>query len=142
MTQLEKQLAQTFRAVRWSESGGNPVCPDCFDGEDLAKPLPDPLTPGLSRYHCTVCTRMFSDVRGTVFATRTPVSLTLWAYLVLLGDPRRIEGITAREIKRCYGLVAVSKFAPLRGLWQAQMTEAGLTVERLRRALARYPEAA
>lgn len=142
MTALDKQLAQTFRAARWIATGGLPACPSCFDGQDLAKPTPDPLTPGLSRYRCTVCNLDFSDVKGTVFHTLKPVPLALWAYVVLLGDPRRIEGFSSRDAARCFDLTARTKAAPLRVLWKEGLEEAGITVERLRRALARHPEAA
>jgi hypothetical protein len=141
MTTLDKQLAQTFRAARWGATG-QPACPSCFDGADLATPTADPLTPGLSRYRCTVCNQDFSDVKDTVFATRKPVPLALWAYVVLLGDPRRIDGFTDREVARCSDLTARAKHAPLWGLWRAELEQAGITVERLRRALARHPEAA
>lgn len=142
MTALDKQLAQTFRAARWIATGGLPACPSCFDGQDLAKPTADPLTPGLSRYRCTVCNLDFSDVKGTVFHTLKPVPLALWAYVVLLGDPARIVGMTHREIKRCWDLQAKTQAAPLRVLWAEGIEMAGITVERLRRALARHPEAA
>ena len=142
MTTLDKQLAQTFRVARWSESGGQPSCPSCFDGKDLAPATPDPLTPGLSRYRCTVCRRDFSDVQGTRCYTTKPVPLALWAYLVLLGDPGRIAGLTHRDIKRCWDLAAKLKAYTLASTWREQLEAAGITAERLRRALARHPEAA
>lgn len=141
MSNLDKQLAQTFRAVRWSESGGKPVCPDCFDGDDLASATPDPLTPGLSRYHCTVCSRDFSDVRGTRLYTLKPVPLTLWAYLVLHGDPR-LAGLDEPQVQRCFDLVVKLKGYGLAASWREQLEAAGITADRLRRVLTRRPEAA
>jgi len=141
MTALDKQLAQTFRAARWAESDGTPVCPDCFDGEDLGTPTPDPLTPGLSRYRCSACRVAFSDVKGTVLVTRKPVPLALWAYLVLLGDPRQLRW-RQDEVQRCGELALRIKIAPLVLVWREQLRQAGVTVERVRRALARLPEAA
>ena len=135
MTALDRQLATTFRATRWVASKGLPVCPDCFDGLDLEKPVPDPLTPGLSRYRCGVCPTEFSDVKGTVFQTAKPVPLARWAYLVLLGDPARLDGLTARQIKRCWELSAKIKLADLALNWREQLAHAGLTAERLRKYL-------
>ena len=135
MTALNRQLATTFRAARWHASHGLPVCPDCFDGLDLEKPVPDPLTPGLSRYRCGVCHTEFSDVKGTVFQTAKPVPLALWAYLVLLGDPARLDGLTSRRIKRCWELSAKTKLADLALNWREQLEAAGLTTERLRKYL-------
>ena len=132
MTMLDHTLAHTFRASRWRSPLGAPACPDCFDGVDIAKPAPDPLTPGLSRYHCTVCRTDFSDVKGTVFQTTKPVSLSLWAYLVLLGDPARLDGMTARQIARCWVLSDRIKGRALTLLWRKRLDEANITAERLR----------
>lgn len=132
MTTLDRQLAKTFRAARWQASNDLPVCPDCFDGLDLEKPVPDPLTPGLSRYRCGVCRTEFSDVKGTVFQTTHPVPLALWAYLVLLGDPGRLAGLTSRRIRRCWDLFAKVKLAALALDWRAHLEHAALTAERLR----------
>ena len=136
MTALVRQLAKTFHAVRWADSGGTPVCPDCFDALDLDKPTPDLLTPGLSRYRCTVCRVDFSDVKGTVFQTVKPVPLARWAYLTLLGDPARLDGLTERQLRRCWELAAKIKTAPLTQAWRAQLEAAGITVEKLKKQLA------
>ena len=135
MTALDRQLAKTFRAARWSASNGLPICPDCFDGNDLDTPTPDPLTPGLSRYRCTVCKTEFSDVKGTVFQTTKPVSLALWAYLVLLGDPARLDGLTSRQVKRCWDLFAKIKLAEPALNWRERLDGVRITSERLRKYL-------
>jgi hypothetical protein len=135
MTALERQLAKTFRAARWVASNGLPVCPDCFDGLDLEKPVPDPLTPGLARYSCGICRTEFSDVKGTVVQTLKPVRLALWAYLVLLGDPGRLDGLTSRQVKRCWDLFAKIKLSPLALDWRERLEAASITAERLRKYL-------
>jgi transposase-like protein len=135
MTALDRTLAQTFRAARWSVSGGSPVCPDCFDGLDLEKPVPDPLTPGLSRYRCHVCTTEFSDVKETVFYTSKPWPLACWAYLVLLGDPAVLRDRRERWTRRAWELSAKIKGRPLTLAWRGQLEEAGITAERLRKYL-------
>lgn len=140
MTPLDRQLADTFRRARWGETA-QPTCPSCFDALDLKKPVPDLLTPGLSRYTCKVCHVTFSDVKATAFYSMKPVPLTQWAYLALHGDPRLL-GWAEKEIQRCFNLVARLKGAPLAAAWREELHHAGITVERVRRALIRHPEAA
>lgn len=141
MTALDRQLAKTFRWARWQESAGRPVCADCFDGDDLAEPTDDPLTPGLSRYRCTVCHTEFSDTKGTVFVTTKPVELRLWAYLVLCGDPRRLGG-DDKQVQRCFDLVAKLKGRTLPALWREQLEAAGITTERIRKTFSATRRAA
>lgn len=137
MTALDRQLAKTFRAARWSASNGLPVCPDCFDGIDLEKPGPDPLTPGLARYRCGVCHTEFSDVKGTVFQTSKPWPLDLWAYLVLLGDPGCLADRTERTKRRMWELASKIKGLPLTVGWRARLEAENITSERLRKYLDR-----
>jgi|CXWL01.1.fsa_nt_gi hypothetical protein len=134
MTALDRQLVKTFRLARWNESAGRPICADCFDGDDLAEPTDDPMTPGLSRYRCTVCHTEFSDVKGTVFDSRKPVPLRLWAYLVLMGDPRRLGG-DDKHAQRCFDLMERLKGRVLPALWREQLAAAGTTTEQLRKKL-------
>lgn len=137
MTALDRTLAKTFRAARWRATDGAPICPDCFDGDDLDKPVPDPLTPGLSRYCCTVCHMEFSDVKGTVFQTLRPWPLDLWAYLVLLGDPGRLQDRTEQTKRRMWELSDKIKGGMLAADWREKLEAAGITAERLRTYLDR-----
>lgn len=131
MTALDRLLAKTFRAARWESTGGVAGCPDCFDGDDLEQPTPDPMTPGLARYRCKLCYTRFSDVKGTVLETRKPVPLALWAYLVLHGNPRLL-GMTEPQVQRCFDLAAKIKGRALAAGWRATMHAAGLTADRVR----------
>lgn len=141
MTALERTLATTFRAARWAASQGKPVCPDCFDGIDLEKPVPDPLTPGLCRYRCQVCSTKFSDVKDTAFWTTKPFPLARWAYLVLLGDPGRLCGLTKREVIRCRELSLKVRRSPLGIAWRSGLEDVRITAERLRAACDRQRSA-
>lgn len=138
MTALDRQLARTFRAARWAESGGQPVCRFCFDGADLRAPEPDRLTLGLQRYHCAVCRLDFSDTAQTCYATLKPVPLALWAYLTLHGDPRRL-GWSERQVQRCFDLAAKTKGQVLPALWRVALQDANVTAESLRRRLCAAP---
>ncbi|BFU90121.1 MAG: hypothetical protein NTAFB01_13080 [Nitrospira sp.] len=139
MTPLDRHLAKTFRAARWGAAG--PTCPSCFDALDLKPPVPDLFTPGLARYECRVCHVIFSDVKGTRFYSAKPVPVTLWAYLVLHGDPGLLNWSKVEE-KRCTFLVTRIRGTPFAAAWREQLHQAGITVERMRRVLIRHPEAA
>ena len=70
MTRLDRQLATSFRMARWPQSGGKPVCPKCFDGEDVK---PEPATtrqgrPEVGTYLCQCCITRFTDCSGTGLA--------------------------------------------------------------------------
>ena len=143
MTALDRTLAKTFRAARWEQTGGKPVCRKCFDGEDLVvQKDPIVIAQGLQRYHCTVCNFTFSDLTDTIFFTSKSVPLARWAYLTLLGDPARLEGLTERQLRRCWELAAKIKTAPLTQAWREQLEAAGITVEKLKKQLAAERRAA
>ena len=137
MTALDRKLGQTFRAARWELSAGQPVCRKCFDGEDLVIQK-DPITiaQGLRRYRCTVCNFDFSDLTDTIFLTTKSVPLALWAYLVLLGDPGRLDGLTERQLRRCWELSAKVKGRSLTMAWRDHLAADGVTIEKLKKHLA------
>lgn len=89
MTKLERQLAETFRAARWAESHGRPVCPSCYDGQSVE--IDDQARRGrhgLNYYVCHDCIARFSDISGTVMAgTQRP--LRDWAIALLASTGQR-----------------------------------------------------
>lgn len=135
MTALDRQLVTTFRAARWATTHGTPACPDCFDGADLAKPMPDRFTPELARYRCTVCCRNFRDVSGTPFKGRSPAPLVLLALLVLVPDPRRIEGLSPQEVSRHWGTAERIRRSDMAAAWKRELVHAKITPARLTNAL-------
>ena len=59
----DEQAAQAFCAIRWHETGGKPVCPECegMDHYDLkSRPV----------WKCKGCSKQFSMTSGTVFHSR------------------------------------------------------------------------
>jgi transposase-like protein len=66
-----------FRKVRWSETDGEAVCPDCggLDAYDCRRPN------GAPRYRCRACKKDFSITSGTLFASH---KLPLRAYLAAI----------------------------------------------------------
>lgn len=131
MTALDRTLATTFRAARWASTAGNPACPDCFDGADLEKPTPDPFTPELSRYRCTVCCRKFADVKGTVFQVRSPAPLAILAHLVLVRDPRLIDGLSPQEVSRYWPIVERIRRSTMAAAWRRELERSQITPARL-----------
>lgn len=142
MTALDRTLATTFRAARWAATNGNPVCPCCFDGDDLTKPTPDPLIPELSRYRCLVCHRTFSDVKGTAFRVCAPAPLAILAHLVLVPDPRLIPGVSSKEVCRYWGTQERLRLSPLAAAWRAELELAKITPARLAKQITAQRRAA
>lgn len=136
MTKLERQLAETFRAARWSESDGRPVCPGCYDQRSVvADQPPRSGQPGLQTYSCRDCHTRWSDVSGTVL-TRSSRPLREWAIALLIDRAtcdwrylRHATGCNAREIRRLrQRWDEGSRLGPI---WTKGLTATGLTLERL-----------
>lgn len=89
MRKLERQLADTFKAARWAESHGRPVCPSCYDGQAVeADDQARSGRRGLSTYLCRDCVTRFADTSGTVLAgSRRP--LRDWAIALLAPTGQR-----------------------------------------------------
>ena len=62
MTEIEAETA--FRKIRWSETDGEPVCPDCGGVEPYEFRRPT----GLLRFRCKACGKNFTITSGTLFA--------------------------------------------------------------------------
>lgn len=63
MRMSDTKARETFRKIRWSETEGEPVCPECGGCEnyDLAT---------RQVYKCKACSKQFSITSGTIFASR------------------------------------------------------------------------
>ena len=59
----DKEAREAFRQIRWSETNGAPVCPECGGTEsyDLATS---------QVYKCRACHKQYSLTSGTIFASR------------------------------------------------------------------------
>jgi transposase-like protein len=62
-TDVEAETA--FRAVRWPETDGAPVCPECGGLEAYECRRPS----GAMRFRCRACRKDFSITSGTLFAS-------------------------------------------------------------------------
>jgi transposase-like protein len=83
MTDAEAEA--TFKAVRWPDTNGEPVCPECgsVDTWDCRRGN------GCPRFRCSACRKSFSITSGTLFASR---KLPLRGYLAAIA-------IFANEVK-------------------------------------------
>lgn len=145
MTAVDTQLARTFRAARWAESGGKPVCPDCFEGDALVIDQPPRLKqPGLHSYRCRDCNQRFSDFSGTCLRGSAD-SLRDWALALftLAGHPTEVRGTGLNQrivpielgpptprLARLRSRLETSVL--LRSAWRLQLSKAGFTLNRLR----------
>lgn len=136
MTKLERQLAETFKAARWAESQGRPICPSCYDHQSVVPDRsPRSGQPGLQTYSCRDCHARWSDVSGTVL-TSSSRPLRDWAIALLIDretcDWRFFQsdtGCNARDIRRLRR--RWDEGSRLGPVWVQTLTERGLTLERL-----------
>lgn len=141
---LDRTLAQTFRAARWAESNGEPVCPTCFEGDALiVDKAPRLAHPGLKSYRCRDCQARFSDLSGTPLRGSTS-SLRDWALalLTLGGQPTALQGAGKTARYRAIDLGPSQKRLPvmrlvwagsqgLREQWTALLRIHEITIDRL-----------
>jgi transposase-like protein len=71
------EAERTFKAVRWPDTQGEPVCPHCggLDAYEARRPS------GSIRFRCSACAKDFSITSGTLFASR---KLPLRGYLAAI----------------------------------------------------------
>ncbi|WP_447978119.1 hypothetical protein [Candidatus Nitrospira bockiana] len=130
---LERRLAAALRRAHWPMTGGDPVCPRCYDGEHLKidrKSLSQ-VYPACRKYFCRACEYRFSDLVGTPLE-HSWVPLKLWATVALAvaeGRPvRALPGVD--EIGRKYRrrLVAAEerlKASNMAQAWAAELRRIG-----------------
>jgi hypothetical protein len=135
MTTLERRLIDTFHRARWAESGGRPICPDCFDGRDVKPDRKNKAyRPNLRMYYCVCCQRRFTDLyKSPLHNTKAP--LLHWAIALLLPLvekydplPRSQTGITRANVTT---MQAKLDATPTAQRWTDELGRAGLTLERL-----------
>lgn len=146
---IDRAVADAWRMVRWHETGGDPICPICFDGADLQRRPADERNPALHRYRCTACDRLVSDVSGTwIDPLKAP--LARWAWLLLSdreterqGELPHAPAAMAARIGIGWETIAAMRerflTAPvgLLDCWEAALRANGVTLTRLVSAVER-----
>lgn len=87
----EEAAYETFKGLRWPETNGEPVCPDCGCLEIY----------GITtrrRFKCAACGRQFSVTSGTIFASRKMSFTDLLAAICIVINGAK--GISALQLSR------------------------------------------
>ena len=87
----EQQAYKAFRAMRWPETDGEPVCPrcGCVDAYDITT---------RQRFKCKGCYHQFSVTSGTIFASRKMDFTDLLAAIVIFVNGAK--GMSALQMSR------------------------------------------
>ena len=112
-----EEAEATFRRLRWSETDGAPVCPNCggLDAYDCRRKS------GAPRWECKACGKDFSVTSGTLFASH---KLPLKAYLAAIAIfCNEVKGKSALAMSRDLGLSYKTSFVLLHKLREAMAAE-------------------
>jgi transposase-like protein len=94
----DEEAERTFRAVRWSETGGEAVCPYCGGVE----PYEFRRKSGALKFECKACRKQFSITSGTLFAShKLPLRTYLAAIAVFCNE---VKGKSMLAMSRDLGL--------------------------------------
>ncbi len=96
MTEGEAETA--FRKIRWQDTDGAAMCPDCGGAEPYEYRRPT----GLLRFRCKACGKNFSITSGTLFAShKAPLRAYLAAIAVFMNE---VKGKNALALSRDLGM--------------------------------------
>jgi transposase-like protein len=115
MTDAEAET--TFRALRWPETNGEPVCPHCggLKAYDCRRHN------GAPRFECRACGKDFSITSGTLFASH---KLPLRAYLAAIAVfCNEVKGKSALALSRDLGIAHKTAWVLLHKLREAMASE-------------------
>jgi len=115
MSDLEAET--TFRAVRWSDTDGAPVCPRCggLDAYEFRGQT------GALRFECRACRKEFSITSGTLFAShKLPLRMYLAAIAVFCNE---VKGKSMLAMSRDLGLSYKAAFVLCHKLREAMAAE-------------------
>jgi transposase-like protein len=114
MTDAEAETA--FKAIRWADTNGTPVCPSCgVEAYEARGPN------GALRFRCKGCKKEFTITSGTLFASH---NLPLRGYLAAIAVfCNEVMGKGALALSRDLGLSYKSEFVLLHKLREAMAEE-------------------
>lgn len=113
----DEEAEQRFRAVRWAETDGEPVCPHCGGLE----PYQSRRRSGLLRFICKACGKDFTITSGTLFAShKLPLRMYLAAIAIFCNE---VKGKSALAMSRDLGVSYKSAFVLLHKLREAMAEE-------------------
>jgi len=115
MSDAEAETA--FRKVRWTETDGAPVCPECgsLDAYDCRRPN------GAPRFRCRACAKDFSITSGTLFAShKLPLRMYLAAIAIFCNE---VKGKSMLAMSRDLGLSYKAAFVLCHKMREAMAAE-------------------
>ena len=115
MSDAEAETA--FRKVRWTETDGAPVCPECgsLDAYDCRRPN------GAPRFRCRACAKDFSITSGTLFAShKLPLRMYLAAIAIFVNE---VKGKSMLAMSRDLGLSYKAAFVLCHKMREAMAAE-------------------
>ena len=113
----DAQAEAEFRAIRWPDTNGAPVCPECggLDAYECRRPS------GSLRFRCRACRRDFSITSGTLFAShKLPLRTYLGAIAIFCNE---VKGKAALALSRDLGVSCKSAFVLAHKLREAMAEE-------------------
>ena len=131
MRMSDGEVEAMFLRLRWPETDGKPVCPNCGCTVCYACPRPS----GQLRWRCKACRRDFSITSGTLFAShKLPLRSYLLAVVTLCNE---VKGKSALALSRDLDVQYKTAWVLAHKLREAMATEvkgyklggAGTTVE-------------
>ena len=87
----EDKAYETFKAIRWTATGGKPVCPRCGCVESYSIPT-------RRKFKCVGCYHQFSVTSGTIFASRKMAFVDLLAAICIFTNA--VKGISSLQMAR------------------------------------------
>jgi transposase-like protein len=92
------EAERAFRMVRWPDTNGEPICPNCGSVEPYTAKRPN----GVVRYRCKGCKKDFTVTSGTLFAShKLPLKSYLAAIAVFCNE---VKGKSALALSRDLGV--------------------------------------
>src|SRR6202012_3596074 len=113
----DSEAEATFRKVRWTETDGAPVCPECggLDAYECRRPK------GALRFRCKACKADFTITSGTLFASH---KLPLRAYLAAIAIfCNEVKGKSMLAMSRDLGLSYKAAFVLCHKMREAMAEE-------------------
>src|SRR3989440_10602383 len=117
MRMSDAEAETPFRAVRWADSQGEPVCPKCgtLDAYECRR------TSGANRWRCSACRKDFSITSGTLFAShKLPLRGYLAAVAIFCNE---VKGKSALALSRDLSVSYKCAFVLLHKLREAMAEE-------------------
>lgn len=113
----DEEAEQTFMAVRWPDTKGEPVCPKCgcLDSYRFRRDT------GLLCFECSACRKEFSITSGTLFASRKlPIKGYLAAIAIFCNE---VKGKSMLALSRDLGITYKAAFVLAHKLREAMAEE-------------------